>query len=533
MQSNSKIGLGLWSLICLGISSIIGSGWLFSAYKTAQTTAGGALFAWIIGGCIVLVIALVIAEIATLYPKRGLFGRTLAISHNKDMGYVTALANWFGIVATIPTEAMATIQYLSKASPSWNAYLFSQGDLSLLGLALVSALILIYALVNFWGASRLARSNNIITVFKVAVPIITAITILLTAFHPGNFTIEGNTLLPHGAGSIMTAIMTGGIIYAFNGFQTIASFCAEAKNPKRDIPLALCIAILFCLGVYLLLQSAFIGGVPSNLLAQGWTNLSFQSPIVELSSLLGLNLISILLYADACVSPSGTGIVYVGATGRMLTAMAQEKQAPAFFDRIHPIFNFSRRSLAFNIMLSLILLWFFRSWESLMIIVSMFHTVSYLACPLAMMRLRLTEPEKERPFKLPFAHIICPAIFLFITVLFCLAPERDLILVTTALVVFYCGYIFISNQAKLSQMIQAVRRSYSMVLYFVVLTGLGALGNPQGDSLEIISGTVFYILMSIASLIFYYWIVYGNLHAPRAIETLTSPANLETICRGE
>ncbi len=526
MQGNGKLGLGLWSLICLGISSIIGSGWLFSAYRTAQTAASGALFAWLIGGFIVLLVALVIAEIATLYPKRGLFGRALALSHNKDMGYVTALANWFGIVATIPTEAMATVQYLSKAYPSWNIYFFMDGDLTRLGLGLVSFIILLYALANFWGARLLARSNNIITLFKVVVPIITAITILLAAFHPGNFTVDGGKFLPYGSGSILTAIMTGGIIYAFNGFQTIASFCSEARNPKRDIPLALAIAIFVSLAVYLLLQTAFIGGVPTDMLANGWKGLSFQSPIVELSSLLGLNVISLFLYVDACISPSGTGIVYVGATGRMLTAMAQEKQAPAFFDNIHPTFNFSRRSLAFNIILSLILLWFFRSWESLVVIVSMFHTVSYLACPLAMMRLRITEPHKERPFRLPFAKVICPAVFLFVTILFCLAPEKDLILVTTVLLIFYVMYIFISNQGKLPEMIQAFRRSYNLILYFVVLAILGLLGDPNGESLEIISGTAFYILSAITGLVFYYWLVYSDLPIPHVIsDSVTSEVN--------
>lgn len=520
MQDNNKTSLGLWSLICLGVGSIIGSGWLFSAYKTAQYAAGGALFVWLVGGFIILLLALVIAEIATLYPKRGLYGRVLAISHNKDMGYITAIANWFGIVATIPTEAMATIQYIAKVMPHWNQYLFVNEDLTIIGLFIVSILILLYALGNFWGARYLARSNNVITFFKIFVLIITAVTILATVFHPDNFTIDGGVLLPNGMGSVMGAIMAGGIIYAFNGFQMIASFCSEAKNPGRNIPLALVFSVLIGLGIYLLLQTAFTGAVPQNLLANGWKGLSFQSPIVELSSLLGLHVISFLLYVNACVSPSGTGIVFTGGSSRMLTAMAQEKQAPAFFDNLHPLFNFSRRSLAFNLILALTLLFFFRSWASLMIVVSLFHVVSHLACPIAMMRLRLTEPNKERPFKIPFAQIICPALFVFITILFCLAPEENLILVTTALTAVYVMYIFISNQAKIPGMIKAFRQSYSLVLFFIVLTMLGFLGDPQGESLQLITGTTFYVLVGITSLIFYYWLVYGGISeaSPVAVE---------------
>lgn len=512
MQENmqSQHGLGLWSLICLGVGSMIGSGWLFSAYKTAKYAAGGAFIVWIIAGVMIMLLCLIIAEISTLYAKRGLFGRVLAISHNKDMGYITAIANWFGIVATIPTEAMATIQYLSKAKPNWNHYFFLNDDLTGLGLLIVTLLVGFYALINFWGARYLAKFNNVITVFKIGVPILTAVTLLGILFQPDNFTIDGGTLLPYGTESLAIAMMSGGIIYAFNGFQVVANFCSEARNPGKNIPLALLLSVFLCLVIYLLLQIAFIGAVPQNMLQNGWNALSFQSPIVELSSILGLHLISFLLYADACVSPSGTGIVYTGASGRMLTAMAQEKQAPAFFDHLHPIFNFSRRSLFFNLFLSLALLWFFRSWESLMVIVSLFHVISYLACPLAMMRLRLTEPDRERPFKTPFAHILCPLLFVFITTLFCLAPQENLMLVTSVLVTTYVIYLFVSNQANPATMKKAFLQSYNLVLYFIALTALGFLGNPEGGSFELISKTVFYISMVTLSLIFYYWIVYSG-----------------------
>lgn len=513
MQANtntaSKNGLGLWSLVCLGVGSIIGSGWLFAAYKTAKYAAGGALFVWLIGAFVVTLLALIISELATLYPKTGLFGRVLAISHNKDMGYITAMVNWFGILAVIPTEAMATIQYLAKAKPDWNNYFFLKENLTGLGLLIVSCLVMLYSLMNYWGVSRLAKSNNIITFFKVMVPALTAIVILFTVFHPGNFTIDGGKLLPHGLGSVFTAIMSGGIVYAFNGFQTIASFCSEARNPGKDIPRALLISIAIGLSVYLLLQTAFIGGVPQELLSNGWQGLLLQSPIVELTGLLGLHVIGFLLYADACLSPSGTGIVYTGATCRMLTAMAQEKQAPAFFDHFHTIFQFSRRALIFNLGLALTLLWFFKSWESLMVICSLFNVISYLACPIALMRLRITNAHAERPFRLPLAHIICPLFFLFATILICLVPEGSLMLVTSLLIAAYIMYIFISNQANVKKMKKAVLQSYSLMLYFVVLTGISFLGNPQGG-LDCFSGQTFYILACVTGLVFYYWLVYGN-----------------------
>ena len=504
-----KHKLGLWSLVATGLGSIIGSGWLFSAYKAAKFAGSGAFLAWGISALIIILLALTIAEIATLFPLRGLFTRVLAISHNKDMGYITAIANWLGILAVIPTEAMATIQYLAGINETINHALFLNNTMTTLGSVVVTGLVLLYSLLNFWGTKVLAHSNNIITVFKFWVPVITALAIIITSFHPGNFVAEHHKLLPYGMSSVFSAIMSSGIIYAFNGFQTIANFAAEVHDPAKTIPRALIIAILLGLFVYLLLQTAFIGGLPPKLLEGGWSALSFQSPIVQLTSLLGLNLISLVLYADACVSPSGTGIVYTGATVRMLTAMSQEKQAPSFFNHLHPKYNFSRRSLIFNTAFCLCLLWFFPSWDALVVIVSLFHIISYMASPIALMRLRLTIPHETRHYKLPFAAVLCPILFVFITLLFCLTPQKDLVLVTMVSIAFYLMYIFVSNRGKISPMWYAFKRSYSLMLYFVVLTALGFLGNPKSGGFDLISHTTFYILMTVISLIFYFWLVYA------------------------
>jgi len=134
-----------------------------------------------------------------------------------------------------------------------------------------------------------------------------------------------------------------------------------------------------------------------------------------------------------------------------------------------------------------------------------------MACPIALMRLRIIEKDRPRKFKLAFAHIICPFLFVFVTFLFCLSPEHDLLLVTSVLVIFYGIYIFISNQGQWKGMYQAVGRSYDLILYFIVLSALGLIGNPNAGGLGLISSTTFYALMILCSLSFYYSMVYRRL----------------------
>lgn len=510
--------IGLWSLTFTGVGSIIGSGWLFSVYYAAKYAGVGAYIAWLIGAGLVLFLSLMLSEIVTLHPKRGLFTRLLTLSHDHDTGYITALANWMGMVAVIAAEAVATVQYISNIHPAWSPYLYSdaQAGLTTLGLLVSAALVLVFGLLNYWGAHLFAKSNNVLTCFKLIVPVMIAFAIIGASFHPHNFGhSHSHKLLPHGISSIFTAVMASGIVYAFNGFQAVASFSAEAKRPAKNIPRATFLAIVTCLLVYLLLQTVFIGGLPKSALSHGWSGLYFNSPIVDLALLLGLNMAALLAYVGACVGPSGAGLVLTGSSTRMLTAMSQEQQAPSFFNVIHPKYHFSRRSLIFNIFLAIVFVCFSRSWHDLSILVSVFHMTSYMACPLALMRLRIKEPHRlKSAYRMPFANIICPLFFLLITLLISLTPEKFLIIVAIIVVVFYLTYIVVHNQWQLINMWHSLQRSFVLPLYFVWLMLIGLLGNPRSGSFDILSHQAFYIILTISSLLFYYQIVYRYKQSP-------------------
>ncbi|MCC2644583.1 MAG: family permease, partial [Burkholderiales bacterium] len=85
----------LFSAIAIGVSSIIGSGWLFASYKAAKFAGPVSIFSWVVGAAFALLIALLLAEIASIYHKEtGLFARLLSISHNRDYGFVISSTNW-------------------------------------------------------------------------------------------------------------------------------------------------------------------------------------------------------------------------------------------------------------------------------------------------------------------------------------------------------------------------------------------------------------------------------------------------------
>ncbi|MBI2784995.1 MAG: APC family permease, partial [Legionella longbeachae] len=382
MSSKSKHAkLSLFSATALSATAMVGSGWLFSAQLNAKIAGNYSFLAWIMAALLVMAVGLCLAQVASIYPVRGATARCSALSHNSIFGMPFAFASWFGLMVTIGTEAQATTQYLAAAIK--NDVLIVDNVLTVYGKLFALSILVIYLFVNYFGIKLLAKINNTVTVLKIFSPIFTIIIFLIMRFDISNFSLDTNS--HYGISSAITAIISAGLIYSFNGFQLAVAFASEIENPKRNIALSIIFSIVIVMLVYMLLQISFMGAVPHHMLANGWSNLNFHSPLINLAMLLGVNFLTIILIADSIVSPSGTGYSYLGGASRMFYAMAKEGQMPKrAISELHPQYNLCRRSLLINFILTAIFLWNSDSWASLMVIVSGYHLIGYMAAPISM-----------------------------------------------------------------------------------------------------------------------------------------------------
>ncbi len=464
MDTNHELGhkANLFSAICLGIGTIVGSGWLFASYYSAQYTGPAAIISWIIGAIISIMIAFLLAEISTIYPERSLFARLFTISHNPELGFVLAISNWFAALLIVPSEATATVQYLSASIPGLADKIIIHEHLTWIGTGLIGIVILIYGILNYWGIKSLAHSNNFITIIKLIVPTLTGVVIIYTAFHPGNFTLYKHTVAPYGITSIFSAIVNCGIFYAFYGFSLITIFASELKNPQKNMPIALVCSILICLFIYIILQIAFIGALDPAKVAQGWHKIEFTSPLAQLASLLGINWLALVLYADSALSPSGTGIVYSGSGARMLNSMAEDGQMPKFFASLHPQFKLSRSSLIFTLVLAFLVLLFFSSWQKIMIVITVFQLISCIAVPVSFTKLRNSQPNMSRWFKVPFGKTISLACFLILSYLLIQSGTRAIVVALFVHVLFFIVYCMVLYKFNFSNWCRSFASSWTM-----------------------------------------------------------------------
>lgn len=246
--------LGVWSLMAAGIGSVIGSGWLFSSMYAAQTAGPAALIAWVIAGALMLMIALVFAELGMVRPESGGLVRYPLYSNGRLAASVVGWAMWLSYVGNPPSEAAAVVQYASK----WWHGVYDSGAGELTGLGTVVAVVLmaLFVVLNYFGVKSFARSNNIITAVKIIIPIITVLLLLASGFGASSkagglgHNISQHGFAPYGISAAFSAIASGGLIFAYTGFRNVIELSGEASNARRDIPRAMVVTIVFSIVLY-------------------------------------------------------------------------------------------------------------------------------------------------------------------------------------------------------------------------------------------------------------------------------------------
>jgi amino acid transporter len=444
-STSTRREIGSISLMFTGLGSIIGSGWLFGAWRAAGLAGPDALWAWVLGAAIMMTIALTYAELGALFPESGGMVRYGHYSHGALVGFIAAWSNWIAIASGISVEAEASVQYMASWPWQWAQNLYVHSELTTPGLAIAAVLVIIYFLLNFWSVKLFARSNAAITTFKLIVPAATGIALIATGFHTRNFGLGANGVPNSGNfAAVLTAVATAGIVFSYNGFQSPINLAGEARNPGRSIPFAVLGSIFVAMLIYVLLQLAYLGAVPPRLLERaGWHGIDFRSPFAELALIVNLNWLALLLYADAFVSPSGTGITYTASTARMIYGMERNRTLPRVFGRLHPVYAVPRPAMWLNLVVSFLFLFFFRAWGTLAAAISVLMILSYLTGPVSALALRRTAQSMRRPFRVAGLPVIAALAFIFATELLYWAQwplTGEIILLIVAALPIYLYY---------------------------------------------------------------------------------------------
>src|SRR6516162_5922346 len=409
-----KREMGLIGATWASETSIIGSGWLFGALGAAAAAGSAAILGWLIAGVIVIILALVHAELGGMYPVSGGTARFPHFAFGSIAGISFGFFSWLQAVTVAPIECFAVMQY---GSYYWHGlYNPVTGNVTTTGFIMTIVLMASFTAINFLAIGMFSKVNAGITWWKVAVPVLTII-VLLFKMHPSNFG-AGGGFMPYGIKALFAAIPSAGIVFAYLGFEQADQLAGEIKDPQKNLPRAILIATGIGILIYVMLQVVFIGAIPHDLISgpTGWAGIPKTNPIAVgpfagLAGVVGLSWLAVILRLDAFVSPFGTGLIYQTSTSRVGYGLGRNRYYPQIFTRVNssgvPWF-----ALITAFAFGLLFLLPFPSWHSLVGLVTSASVLMYAGAPLSLGAFRVRLPQAERPYRMPGAAVLSPVAFI-------------------------------------------------------------------------------------------------------------------------
>ncbi|AID41669.1 APC family permease [Staphylococcus xylosus] len=506
-QKDESNKINLPQLVLLGLGSLIGSGWLFGAWEASSIAGPAAIISWIIGFVVIGSIAYNYIEIGTMFPQSGGMSNYAQYTHGSLLGFIASWANWVSLVTIIPIEAVSAVQYMSSWPWSWAKFttgLMKDGSISNAGLMAVFVIIIIFSLLNYWSVKLLTSFTSLISVFKLGVPLLTIIMLMISGFDTGNYGHTAGQFMPYGSAPIFAATTASGIIFSFNAFQTIINMGSEIQKPEKNIARGIAISLTLSAVLYIVLQSTFITSMPSDMIHEnGWSGINFNSPFADMAILLGLNWLAILLYMEAVVSPFGTGVSFVAVTGRVLRAMEKNGHIPKFLGKMNEKYNIPRVAIIFNAVISMLMVSLFRDWATLASVISTATLVAYLTGPTTVISLRKMAPNMHRPFRANLLKFMAPFSFVMASLAIYWAMWPTTAQVILIIILGLPIYFFYEYKMNWKNTKKQIGGSLWIILYLIVLAALSFIGSKEFNGMNWIHYPYDFVVIIIIALIFY------------------------------
>ena len=408
-----KRDISTTNILIVSAGGMIGSGWLFSPFISAQMAGSNALVSWVIAAIFMVFIALPLCELGTMFPVSGGMSNYPTYTHGREVGFLFAWTSWLSYVVMTPIEIQAILQYSSHFFPMLITSNTATLTLSSVGYIAAIFIMLFVVILNSYGIKILAECNKYASIIKFILPSVAIIALLHSAPTFTNIHIHLDD--KESWVQIFTALSAGGVAFAFTGFQNGLILAGEVKNPQRNIPIAILGAVFIGFILYFMLQLSFIAAIPQKYLIHGWQGLHYpgdSGPLVGLTLLLGLGLVATLLMIDAAFSPFGTTLVYTAATSRIVYGMALNNHLPKLFLKTNR-HQIPYLTLYVNFLVGVLSFLPFPGWQKLVAFLSSASILSYGIGPICLLAMRKLQPETPRPFRLSGGLIFSYAAFYF------------------------------------------------------------------------------------------------------------------------
>ncbi|WP_142335932.1 amino acid permease [Bacillus pseudomycoides] len=390
--------LGAVDLTLLGIGAIIGTGIFVLTGIVAAKHAGPAIvLSFVLAAIVCACVAFCYAEFASTVPVSGSVYSYTYITLGEIFAFIVG---WCVMLEYL----LAT----SAVAAGWSAYFQSlllgfhikvptlfasapdMGKGGIIDLPAVCIILVVTFLLSR-GAKESARINNVMVIIKIAV-ILGFIIIGGQYVKPENW----QPFLPFGFHGVIGGAAT--VFFAFLGFDAVATAAEEVKRPQRNVPIGLLVSLCICTILYIGVSFVLTGMVP-------FTELNVADPVAYALRVVGQDKIAGLLSVGAIAGLTTVLLVAMFAFIRISYSMSRDGLLPKKLSRVHkrfqtPFLNTWITGILAALLAGLVDL------NLLANLVNMGTITAFIFVSIAVIVLRKTKPNIERPFRAPLVPFL-------------------------------------------------------------------------------------------------------------------------------
>ena len=393
----------------------VGSSIYYALGLVAAHALGLTPLVFVFAGGLFALTAKTYAEGASMFPEAG--GSSSFTRHAFD-DVVSFFAGWalsLDYILTIAISAFFVPHYLS-AFPGLGALNHNPDDI-FGGLIVVGLLVWL----NIRGLGESAKLNFILAILDLSTQTLLVGVGAVLVLNP--HLLIHQVHLGHVPSWKELIFALSLAMLAYTGIETVANMAEESRNPGAEVPKAVNLVVLAVLGVYAGISIVALSALPvlhhgigySHELKQTFTKPGYATalghffendPILGVISRLGLHG-TVLKLAQYYVGILAATILFIATNAGMIGisrlswSLAEHRQLPAIFSQLHPRYRTPWFTLVFFSIFACALI-IYGNTETLGNVYSFGAMLSFTTAHAAIVRLRMTDPDRERPYKSPW-----------------------------------------------------------------------------------------------------------------------------------
>jgi len=430
-----KRSLGPLNITLLGIGAIIGAG-IFATVGTAaagdaaRPGAGPSLMlSFGITAVVCAFTALCYAEMAAMVPISGsaytysyaTLGELVAWIIGWDLileyaiGNVAVAISWANYFRSFmfDTFGISIPQWLStdfRTARKIPGLIESAPHIPLLHIPIVFNLlafgiVALITIVLVWGIKESAEFNAVMVGVKIVV-LVFFIGFLIYMVSPRNMAHNWHPFQPNGWGGTFAGAAV--VFFAYIGFDAVSTVAEETKNPARDLPIGIIASLVICTIFYVVVAAVFTGVLPYAELVQKLSNEQAEPLTMALRHVApSAKWASALVDFGSVVAHTAVLLVFQLGQPRIFFSIARDGLLPPVFAKVHPRFKTPHVT---TILTGVVVGGFaaVMSIDEMVDLTNIGTLFAFVLVCVGIIILRYKDPDRHRPFKVPFGAWLLP-----------------------------------------------------------------------------------------------------------------------------